>query len=88
MIRAVVRNGVIEPLEPLPAGWDDGRELVVDEPAKESANGTEEADHWSSDMDALTALLNDPAEWQEMEAALAEADREAKAVVRREMGLP
>ena len=62
--------------------------MVVDEPEKQPPNGNDEADQWSSDMNALTAILNDPAEWQEIEAALAEADRQAKAVVRREMGLP
>ena len=29
MIRAVVQNGVIQPLEPLPPDWHDGREVVV-----------------------------------------------------------
>jgi hypothetical protein len=87
MIRAVIRNGVIEPLEPLPASWNEGRQVVVDEMAPGSF-GMAEADQWSSDMNALTSVLNDAEEWREIEAALAQADREAKAAVRREMGLP
>ncbi len=88
MIRAVVRNGAIQPLEPLPDGWTDGRELVVDAQHIDSHYGTDDLDQWSTDMKALTATLNDPAEWREIETALAEADRHAKTHVRREMGLP
>ena len=36
----------------------------------------------------ITAELNDPREWEQMDAALAEADRQNKALIRREMGLP
>ncbi|MBI1830219.1 MAG: hypothetical protein HYR84_02065 [Planctomycetes bacterium] len=88
MIRAVVRNGSIQPLEPFPASCTDGRELVVDVPQQAPMHGTDDLDEWSTDMKALTATLNDAAEWQEIEAALAEADRQAKSRVRREMGLP
>jgi hypothetical protein len=39
-------------------------------------------------MAALTAELNDSREWEQIEATLADADRQAKDSVRREMGLP
>jgi hypothetical protein len=38
-------------------------------------------------MDALTAGADDPEDWARIDAALAEADEQAKAYVRREMGL-
>jgi hypothetical protein len=88
MIRAVVRNGVIQPLEPLPPDWEDGREVVVDDLDDQSTNGAADIDTWAEDMKTLTAVLNDPKEWHEIEATLAEADRQNKALVRREMGLP
>ncbi len=88
MIHAMVRNGVIQPLEPLPPEWGDGHEVVVQDPEAESANGAEDVDRWSEDMRTLTADLNNPREWQQIEAVLAEADRQNKALVRREMGLP
>jgi hypothetical protein len=88
MIRAVVKNGVIQPLEPLPPDWEDGREVVVDDVAELTSNGAADMDTWAEDMKALTAELNDPQEWNEIEATLAEADRQNKALVRREMGLP
>ena len=88
MIRAVVHNGIIQPLEPLPPSWTDGREVVVGDVTEQPSNGVEDLDTWAHDMDALTANLNDAQEWAELEAALADADRQSKATVRREMGLP
>ncbi len=79
MIRAVVKNGVIQPLEPLPADWNEGREVVVDNLPDKLPNESDEFDKWSEDMKTLTAELNNPQERQEIEAALAEADRQNKA---------
>jgi hypothetical protein len=31
MIKAVLKNGTIQPLESLPADWTEGRELLVEE---------------------------------------------------------
>jgi len=87
MIRAVVKNGVIQPLEPLPSDWKDGREVLVDDLVEPLPSEPDEFDKWSADMKTLTAELNDPQEWQEIEATLAEADRQNKALVRQEMGL-
>ncbi len=39
MIRAIVQNGVIRPIEPLPPDWQDGREVVVGIAPECSANG-------------------------------------------------
>jgi hypothetical protein len=88
MIRAVVKNGVIQPLEPLPPDWADGREVLVNDVGEESSNGTADVDHWTEEMNALTAELNVPEEWHAIAEALTEADRQNKALVRREMGLP
>jgi hypothetical protein len=88
MIRAVVKNGIIHPLEPLPHDWQEGREVMVQDRQPQPTNGTDDFDAWSEDMKTLTAELNDPQEWQEIEAALAEADCQSKALVRREMELP
>jgi hypothetical protein len=79
MIRAVVRNGGIQPLEPLPPEWEDGRQVVVADLEDSSADGADDFDKWSEDMRILTAGLNDPQEWRDIEAALAETDRQSKA---------
>jgi hypothetical protein len=86
VIRAVVENDQIRPLEPLPSDWVDGWELRVLE--AESGEGPEELDAWCAEMNALAAELDDPEDWARIDAAPADADNQAKAHVRREMGLP
>ena len=39
MIRAIVQNGVIRPIEPLPPDWQEGREVIVGIAPELSANG-------------------------------------------------
>jgi hypothetical protein len=83
-IKAVLRNGLIQPLEPLPPEWNDGQELVVDEPV---ADGAADINAWSGELDAATAGL--PAdEHDRFRRALAELETESKEAVRREWGLP
>ena len=41
-----------------------------------------------AEMDALSAEIDDPEDWARIEAALEEADVQAKSSIRREMGLP
>ena len=76
MIRAVVKNGIIQPLEPLPTDCQEGREGTVQERQPQPANGTDDVDAWLGDMKTLTGELTDPREWKEIEAALAEAGRQ------------
>ena len=82
MIRAVLKNGMIQPLDPPPATWQDGRELRVEEAGPSS----EDVDTWYRDLEAIVAQL-DPKDHALLEAALREADIQVKAQVRREMGL-
>jgi hypothetical protein len=83
MIRAVIRGKKIEPIDPLPQDWTDGREVVV-EVAPRSVDGNED---WLAEMDRLSAQLGTQEEWDRMNAELARADAAAKQAVRREMGL-
>jgi hypothetical protein len=84
MPRAVLKNGVIVPLEPLPPEWTDGKELWVEEP---SADTPEEIDRWYEELEAMCAV-GDPEDDARLQAALDEVRREAKEQMRREMGLP
>jgi hypothetical protein len=88
MIRAMVKDGIIQPLEPLPPEWQNGHEVAVGDVAEQQGNGADDFDRWAEEMNRLTAQLNDPMEWEQIEAVLAEADRQNKNLVRREMGLP
>jgi len=85
VIRAIVEHGQIRPLEPLPSERVEGRELRVLE--AESHEALDGVDTWAREMDILAADPDDPEDWAHIEAALVDADTQAKAYVRREMGL-
>ena len=83
-IRAVLRNGRIQPVEPLPAAWSEGQELLIEEP--DLAPSQAELEEWSRDLEAAVARI--PAEEHERFArALEEIERESKEAVRRAWGL-
>lgn len=83
MVKAVLHDGVIQPLSPLPEKWHEGQELLIQEAGPADP---EDWDAWEREMEAL-ALDISPEDHLRVEAALAEADREAKELVRRQMGL-
>jgi hypothetical protein len=84
MIRAVLKNGVIQPAEPLPADWADGQELLVD---RSPSDDPSEIEHWARELDEGAALIAAD-DFATFERALAELERQSKDVVRREWGLP
>jgi len=83
MPRAVLHNGVIYPIDPLPPDWADGKELVVAEGPPESS---EELDRWFAELERLCAE-SDPEDEQRLQSALDEAKAQAKVFVKRQMGL-
>lgn len=84
MVKAVLKDGVICPVEPLPEGWTEGQELWIEE---RPAEDQEDLDQWYRDLEAMVSA-NDPVDFARVRAALDEARQLAKAQVRREMGLP
>lgn len=86
MPRGVLKNGVIYPLEPLPPEWADGQEVTV-QATSEVTDNPEAVERWGREMEAFSAG-GDPEDEARMFAAIAEHRREAKAWMRREMGLP
>ncbi len=83
MLKAVLKNGAIVPLDPVPPDWEEGTNLEV-----EKVNGTaSDVDAWAKLMDRLCADSTEEEEAR-MEAAIKEHRRQAKAQMRREMGLP
>jgi hypothetical protein len=82
MLKAILRKGAIVPLEPLPPEWEDGATLEV---AKSDAPPLD-IDAWAISMSQLCA--DSPAEEEEtMRRAVEEHRQQAKAQMRREMGL-
>jgi hypothetical protein len=84
MIRAILRAGTIEPLDELPGNWSDGQELVIEAcaPSDEPA----EIEDWYKKLRELSAGLSIQ-DRDCLEAALAEQDRVAKDLMRKELGL-
>jgi prefoldin subunit 5 len=83
MIRAVYRGGSIEPVDAVPPTWTEGTELFVERTVGESAAALT---RWHDELEAHAAEVL-PEDIAELNAALSKADQEAKAWVRREMGL-
>jgi hypothetical protein len=79
MIRAVFKDGKIQPLDPPPSDWQDGRELIVEE----AETTPEDLDEWYRGVKELVAKI-DPGDPARIEAALREQDADAKAWMRRE----
>ncbi len=85
MIRAVYRDGKIEPVEQVPADWREGDELVID--ALPSTNMPDETfDEWVAEVNAAAAKISDD-DHDRVEAAIGQHRAEAKEWMRREMGL-
>jgi hypothetical protein len=47
MIRAIVQNGLIRPLEPLPEEWSEGRHVIVEDA---DFSSVEELESWYRDL--------------------------------------
>jgi len=85
MLKAVVSHGEIRPLEPLPPDWQEGQPLRI-EKVDDGESSVEEIDR---DFAMLATLCeaSEPANEEQLERALQEANRQAKEQVRRHMGL-
>ena len=83
MVKAVVSQGEIRPLEPLPADWQEGQHVRV-EKADDQEIPLEEIDR---DFAVLASLCetSEPGEEEQLERALQEARLQAKEQVRRSM---
>ena len=83
MPKAVLRNGAIVPLEPLPTEWEEGAALEVER----AATPTLDIAEWAQSMNQLCA--DSLAEEEEvMRSAIEDHRKQAKLQVRGEMGLP
>ena len=84
MIRAILKKGKIQPLDELPRHWREGQELIVE--GGEPSNDPTVIKKWHDQLVVLSAQI--PAEdHARMATALAEHDRQAKELMRRDMGL-
>lgn len=87
MIRAVYKDGLIYPAEPIPPEWADGQPVTV-EPALsngEPSDDPAEIDRWDARCREVGFFDFEPGEEERFQAALDEADRIAREFVRRRM---
>ena len=79
-IRAVLKNGAIQPLEELPEGWHDGQTLSVEE--GETDVDAEAVTIWAREIEEAAREIPE-SEHQRFMEALADHRREAKEYMRR-----
>jgi len=84
MLKAVLRNGVIQPLEPLPSDWNEGQELQVESSSIPVKHSPEFIREWAAEMQRLCADSTDEDE-QRLTTALDEFRREGKEEMMREV---
>jgi hypothetical protein len=85
MPKAILHNGQIQPVEPLPRDWREG-ELLRVEKAEDGEATIEEIDRDFALLAHLCAA-SDPSDEEHFTRALEEARKQSKAQVRRQMGL-
>ena len=74
MIKAIVKNGVIVPCEPLPEDWQEGTEVEVEKSPTDTQSGIHPTDAWMDEVEAIAAQ-GDPADDLRLEAAIQEIRR-------------
>ncbi len=84
MIRGIVQNGMIRPLDPIPAAWVEGHQVIVED---RDSTSSQDIDEWFNELRVLGPAQYEPGEWERVKAILMEADELAKEQARREMGL-
>ncbi len=83
MVRAVLQNGEIRPLNPLPRDWQEGQSLLIE---VELGDNPEEISAWAEEIEEAAKAIPDEDHARFLEA-LAEQKQASKEMVRRQMGL-
>jgi hypothetical protein len=84
MIRAVVQNGNILPIDPMPPDWVEGHQVIVED-ADPLPIG--DLDGWYRELQELGPAEYEPGEKESVQAIMIEADKQAKDMVRQQMGI-
>ncbi|MBC7820254.1 MAG: hypothetical protein IAG10_25500 [Planctomycetaceae bacterium] len=85
MVRAILTEGRIEPVEPLPESWQDGQELSIDSLSDDdTAVDQAEIERWHQERLVLSASLTET-DHQFLKGSLDEQRQAGKELMRREM---
>lgn len=87
MTKAVLKNGVIHPVEPLPTNWTEGTQLQVQKaPAPKKKHKRFDIDDWFKRVEKAAAEI-DPEDWERMQRAIDKHRAQAKEYAKRQAGL-
>ena len=83
VIKAVVKDGVVVPREPLPEGWGEGTEVEIEKAASTcaAADGIHPGDAWMDEVER-NAAQQDPADDLRLQHAIDEERLVAKELAR------
>ncbi len=84
MVRAVLQNGEIRPLGPLPPEWHEGQKLLIE---TQAAERPEDITAWAQEIEDAARKIPEEDHRSFLEA-LEEQRRVAKGQVRQHVGLP
>jgi hypothetical protein len=85
-MKAVVKNGLFVPREPLPGDWPEGTEVEVHK-LGQAADSTDVLDRWYADLEAIAAQ-GDPEDDRRLEEALRKIRQQAKEQGARQVRIP
>ncbi len=85
MVKAIISQGLIRPLEPLPIEWKDGKEVWIDAEPDDDATPDEIARDFA-ELEEMCAT-NDPEDEARIAQAILELRHQGKETGRRKMGL-
>jgi hypothetical protein len=86
-MKAILRNGMILPKDPVPPDWGDGTELEVEKASTTDVPGkTDELDRWYAELERACAQM-DPEDDRILKASVMAVRRDEKDRARREAGL-
>jgi hypothetical protein len=86
-MKAVLKNGVIYPQEPLPKEWDNGTELRVEKYPAANEESIDELDRWMARVQESADQM-DPADEIILERSVREIREQARALARKEAEQP
>jgi hypothetical protein len=81
MPRAILKNGVLVPITPLPADWDDGTEVSLKK-VRTHHMPTESIDEWLDKVNSLAAQMSEEDD-RRLAEAIVDIRKEAKDLARK-----
>lgn len=84
MIKAIVKNGLIVPIDPLPADWNEGTAVQAEKQPDEAPCEIHPADAWMDEVERYAAM-QDPDDDLRLQNAIDEERRIQKEMARRGM---